>query len=34
MESADAALNSYYSELQKLEKNNDYEKALNVCEKR
>lgn len=34
MESSEAALSSFYSELQKFEKNNDYEKALNVCEKR
>ncbi|KAK7588106.1 hypothetical protein V9T40_005351 [Parthenolecanium corni] len=33
MESSEAALSSFYSELQKFEKNNDYERALNVCEK-
>ncbi|XKL66531.1 hypothetical protein PGB90_009951 [Kerria lacca] len=33
MESLEANLYSLYSDLQKLEKNNDYEKALTVCEK-
>lgn len=33
MEPSEATLISLYSELQKLEANNDYEKAINVAEK-
>ncbi len=33
MDSSELNLNSLYSDLQKLETNNDYGRALNVCDK-